>query len=151
MSVYQPMPRIAALMGFTLIELMMTVAILAILAAVAIPSYTEYIRRGHRADAKAMIMQVAQWQERFRTETNNYTATIPASMATVPASGTQRYAVTVAVPAAGQFTVTATAMGPQAADDCGNFTVNHLGVRTVINGGGTHVAGDAEFDRCWGR
>lgn len=151
MNAHQPNEWVARTpKGFTLMEVMITMAILAILAAIAIPNYTAYIQRGYRADAKAAILQVAQWEERFRTETNNYTAAIPAGMAVVPPSGTQRYAVAVAV-AAGQFTVTATAMGPQAADECGNFSLNQLGVRAVIIGGTVYGAGTNEFDRCWGR
>ena len=53
--------------GFTLIELMIVVAIVGILSAIAYPSYAEYIRRGHRADARAGLLQAQQWMERAAT------------------------------------------------------------------------------------
>ena len=58
-----------AQLGFTLIELMIVVAIVGILSAVAYPSYTEYVRRGHRADARAGLLQAQQWLERAATAT----------------------------------------------------------------------------------
>ena len=53
--------------GFTLIELMITVAIVGILGAIAYPSYTEYVRRGHRAEARAGLLQAQMWLERAAT------------------------------------------------------------------------------------
>ena len=60
--------------GFTLIELMIVVAVVAILSSIAYPSYTEYVRRGHRAEARAGLLQGQQWLERAATATGTYPA-----------------------------------------------------------------------------
>ena len=64
--------------GFTLIELMIVVAIVGILSAIAYPSYAGYIRKGHRADARAGLLQAQQWLERASTATGLYPTTLPA-------------------------------------------------------------------------
>ena len=70
--------------GFTLIEVMIVVAIVAILSAVALPSYSEYIRRGHRAEARASLLQAQQYMERAATATGLYPSDLPASLKAVP-------------------------------------------------------------------
>jgi type IV pilus assembly protein PilE len=59
--------------GFTLIEMMITVAIIGILASIAYPAYQDYVRRAARADAKAVLMETAQFMERHFTTNNAYT------------------------------------------------------------------------------
>lgn len=134
--------------AFTLIEVLVVLTIVGILAAIAIPNYSAYIQRGHRADAKAMLLLVAQWQERIRRETNNYSTALPAGMGQVPAPpSAARYTIAVTSPTArGPLTydIRATRTGAQAGDECGNFVINELGGRTL-------ESNTASMELCWGR
>lgn len=144
-------PRLSThrgLRGFTLIEVIIVMAILAILAAIAIPNYTEYVQRGRRADAKAALLQLAQWQERRRTETNAYAtanADLPSGLATVASSGRTTYTITVGTGTA-PYILTATRAGPMANDPCGDFTLTGLGVR-----GNANLGTGRTSDQCWAR
>ena len=136
--------------GFTLIELMIVVAIVAILAAIALPSYNEYIRRGHRAEARAALLQGAQWMERAATATGTYpmTAAFPATLTTVPSG---RYAISAAShPASAAsgtaFTLTAAPQGGQTGDKCGSYTLTHAGAR-----GASPLSGGATIAECWNK
>ena len=61
--------------GFTLMELMIVVAIIGILAGIAYPTYQDSVRKSRRADAEAVLLELAQWMERFYTENNRYDQT----------------------------------------------------------------------------
>ncbi len=137
--------------GFTLIELMITVAIVAILAAIAYPSYIEYVRRAHRADAKTALLNNAQFLERNFTEANLYHKNAGGSDIVLPyphspSDGAAIYNISLdAAPNPDtSYTLTATPVsgGAMDGDVCGALTLNHLGVKGV---GGSTVA------ECWGK
>ena len=136
--------------GFTLIEVMIVVAIVAILAAIALPSYSEYVRRGHRADARAGLLQAQLWLERAATATGVYPTTLPASL-TWSGDSTKRYTIGFAAGNTNAaFTLTATPNnpGPQAGDKCGTYTLSNAGIR----GANGKLSGAAGYDPdCWGK
>ncbi|WP_153109276.1 type IV pilin protein [Propionivibrio limicola] len=115
--------------GFTLIELMIVVAIVGILASIAYPSYQEYVRRGHRADAQAYLMDVAQRQQQYFTDNRSYAGDVATLNAAAPSSITPYYTIAIVTGATPpSFSVTATAIGTQLAD--GNLSIDNTGAKT---------------------
>lgn len=121
--------------GFTLIELMVTVSIVAILAAIAYPAYTSQVQKSRRADAKVALVSAAQTLERCFTENNSYAHA--SCVTAVPNSWTLpqgTYTIAVSNRAAATYTLTATATGVQAGDTrCAAFTLNQANTKTATN------------------
>lgn len=113
--------------GFTLIELMVVIAIVGILSAVAYPSYVSHLRKGHRADAQAYLMDLAQRQNQYFTDSRTYAADVTTLGSPTPSSLTNYYTVSIAVSGT-TFTITAEAIGSQLSD--GNLTLNNTGTKT---------------------
>lgn len=139
--------------GFTLIELMIVVAIVALLSAIAYPNYTQYVLKSKRADGKALLNRIAGEQERFFTARGQYTnaLTTPKPNGLGFASNASEkgcYTATIALGAGNlSYTLTATpatsgSCGNQSLDTkCGTLSINNLGVK-----GATGTDGPA---RCW--
>lgn len=121
--------------GFTLIELMMVLVIVAVLLLVALPGYQEQVRRGHRAAAQAEMLDIANRQQQFFLSNRTYAdyATLVGNGYSLPGDVTAHYTPTIALGAGvvPSYTMTFTAIGSQAAD--GNLTINSEGVKTPAN------------------
>jgi len=118
--------------GFTLIEVMITVAIVAILASIALPSYRQYVIRAKRSAAQAQMMDIANRQQQFLIANRNYAdkTALTGSGYSLPAevAGNYSYDVTLQESGPPTFTITFTAIGSQESD--GNLGLTSEGVKT---------------------
>jgi type IV pilus assembly protein PilE len=151
--------------GFTLIELMITVAVVGILAAIAYPAYTEQIAKGRRAQAQSTLLMAQQWMERFYTENFRYDKNSAGTDVTdasqfgarfttspPPGEGAALYDLSVAAPDRNSYTITATrrAGTAMANDKCGNFTVDQLGRKSIEGSTFSSYSSKAEaITACW--
>lgn len=119
--------------GFTLVELMIAVAILAIVAAVALPLYNQYSQRTYRTEAQADLLNCAQAMERFAAQNFTYDGVDDAALDNLcdqRSEAQNRYQITVAVPDDDQFTLTATPVAGGVMDGDGVMTYDEAGNRT---------------------
>lgn len=119
------------LVGFTLIEVMITVAIVAILAAIAYPSYIDYITKSARSEGVAAVMRVANLQEQYYLDNRTYATDMTKLGLSVTPFVTEHGHYSVASAGTSSFTITATAVGAQASRDatCGTITMTSAGVK----------------------
>ena len=142
-------PRSRRAAGFTLIELMIVVAIVAILVAVALPSYESYVIRTRRAAAAGCVTDLSAFMERvyaanLRYDQNNGAATtLPTTQCRTDLNATYVFSLPTASLAQRTFVVTATPQGKQSSDDaeCGALSLNQAGAKS-ISGSGT-------ANKCW--
>jgi type IV pilus assembly protein PilE len=146
--------------GFTLIELMIVVAIIGILTSIAYPSYQESVAKSRRSDAKGALLVFANAMERHFTVNNTYqnaagtdgTPTntgaprpgVFGSQHSPLDGGTALYDLTISAANATTYTLLATRTGAQSSDGCGNLTYTNTGVKGVTSNSGGHTA-----TSCW--
>ena len=141
--------------GFTLIELMIVVAIIGILAGIAYPSYVEYVKRSRRAEVQTALLETAQFMQRFYSANSQYDKDLSGkdvaltNFERVPRSdgSAKTYAIafakggTTAKPTTSLsttgFTLQATPQGTMANDACGSFTLDQTGLKGVTGTGAT--------------
>jgi len=136
--------------GFTLLELLITLAIVVVLGMIAITSYSRYTQRAHRVEAKEALLKIGQQQERHYTTHHRYLVGDTALQRfnggrDVTSGG--RYTLEVSG-SDSAYTVTAQAMGAEALRDrqCRRFTLDHTGRQTA-----TAADGKTTTAECWGR
>lgn len=138
--------------GFTLVEVMVVVAIVGILLAVALPGYRQYVERGDRASARAALLEAQQFMERFYVANDSYSTdkggnavALPSRYANVPVES-PRYSLAVAAVAStpNQYTLTATPL--QTVSKCGNLTLEHTGAKGISS---PASATSAQIAECW--
>lgn len=125
--------------GFTMVELLVVVAIISILTLIAFPAYQDQMRKTRRSDAKVALTELANLQEKFFSNNQRYTATVTGSPGLgYPEFSRERYyRLSGAAPSNTTYTLTATAVspGPQAGDtNCLTMTLDHNGNRTPLTG-----------------
>jgi len=138
--------------GFTLVELMIVVAIVAILAAIALPSYLKQIQQSRRTSAKTALLDVSSREERYYAVNNSYTTLANLGYTNAIGNGATSYlqipsatedyynvSVTVGEPSS-SYTVTAAPTGAQSSDACGTYTLTGLGAQS---------AGPTTVTNCW--
>lgn len=129
-------------LGFTLVELMIVVAIVGVLAAFAIPAYGRYVLRADRAMARATLLEAAQAMERNYNTNYTYAGyTLPASLQSSPPSGTAKFNIAITSATATTYKLQATSVNGDA--ECATMTIDQAGVQGS--------SGSASVAECWNR
>lgn len=116
--------------GFTLVEVMVAVVVIALLAAIAYPSYVRWVQRSHETAAQSLLLRASNLQERFLLDRRQYASSLAELGLTTPSDIAARYSISMTASATGSptYTITATPIGQQA--DMSTLEVKHDGTKS---------------------
>ena len=127
--------------GFTLIEVLIVVGLVSVLAAAALPSYREHVRKSRRAETQAYLLSVASRQQQFLVDTHAFAASLSDTGVPTPSSVTAAYDLTLCATAAGvctaptqTFYLKATPKPNQTSERCGTLSIDQNGSKTPTTG-----------------
>jgi len=137
--------------GFTLIELLLVLVIMGIVSAIALPSYRQHVKRGHRAEAIAALLEAQHFMERYYSVQGRYDGTaevpgkkpdLPLRLQGTPVGSDLRYELKLEAATVNSYQLTAQPVGAMASDTCGTLTLNQTGLKG-LSGSDLNVAD------CW--
>lgn len=126
--------------GFTMIELMIVVAVVGIISVIAFPSYQNNLQKGRRASAQVFLMDIAQRQQQYLLDARAYAPDLTSLGISTPSDVSPYYSIPVTINAVNNagappsFTVTATPIATQASDKCGILGIDNIGKKTASTG-----------------
>lgn len=143
-------PRPANRRGWTLAELLISLAVMSVLAAIALPAYQQQQRQARRSDGQAALVQLQVDQARWRSQHDSHADTLSALGWASDRSPQGHYQISLTESSADGYTALATALGGQVADrDCTPLRLRWQGTATAVFGAGEHM--DSDPARCWRR
>lgn len=133
--------------GFTLVELMITVVIVAILAGIGYPIYLHYVKDSRRTAAVSALQRAATAEEKYYALHNVYASSLTslnydAKKVAIPSAKQDWYTLEVNLDSSGDYVLTATPTSAQSGDACGTYTLTSTGSKSV--------SGTESLEKCWG-
>ncbi len=128
--------------GFTLIELMIVIAIIGVLASIAYPNYTAYVERGRRSDGQNALLDLSYRMDQYFNENKSYEGATLSQLGVKGTSPEGYYNLSINNLAGNTYTANATPTGAQSGDSCGTLTMNQLGQRGF-------TGANANTSDCW--